>query len=400
MSKLACTFQFTKPYASPLAQHNVKFSRNIASTCALSGEGSGSENLAYNLKILSALFPLVSARLDSLSIATLLASTRIVGMKVPGLNSIYSALSLKRVPLDSIHNTTLDALQSPISAPKPKDLLDSITQRAHKPTLHYTYKKHALLPCYTINFSALANDCMQGTIKAFIRPNRLESTPLQTLARTHKNALHTKPFHNQKALVIGASSGLGDVCAKLLYIGGAEVLATFYAHKINSMPYKSMRYNALKPSTNALAAIKDFAPTHIYYFATPQIRARNAKWLDRAVLYNFIDCYIFGLQTLLQALTPDSSTSQSTSLRAIFSPSTRFIDTKARDFKEYTLAKMLLESYIASLSDIAYFTPRLDKLATNQTQSILPQSLPAPDSALLQALLTMSQQERAKGGRA
>ncbi len=56
---------------------------------------SGNVDLNFDYELVSELFPYVVNSLSHIQISELLATTRIVGMKCPGLQSIFSSLVLK-----------------------------------------------------------------------------------------------------------------------------------------------------------------------------------------------------------------------------------------------------------------------------------------------------------------
>lgn len=270
-------------------------------------------------------------------------------MKIPGLHSIFSSLSLSRLEIPS-----------------------------H--TLHYTHKTHPLFNLTTLNFI----NPMQGEIKAFLRPQRRSNQSLASLSKLHTQIPHSQPFKTQRALVIGASSGLGNACAKLLILGGAKVLATTQNHPFDEhhRNLKTLRLNILKLTQENLRSLQSFNPTHLYYFATPPITAHNKNLSPKRFL-NFLNYYVFALSKLIHSLPH---------LQGIFQPSSIFIEELPLDFCEYTLAKSTLESYARYLAKKGFCiaTPRLPKIATNQTLSLIPQKLELPSNALIDELLTFA----------
>ncbi|XUP88494.1 hypothetical protein B6672_007165 [Campylobacter jejuni] len=79
----------------------------------------------------------------------------------------------------------------------------------------YNYEKHHSIECYLIDF---ISPC-KGSIKAFIRPQLVKNLNYKSLVLKYPNISENKNFKEQKALVIGASSGLGNTCAKILALG-------------------------------------------------------------------------------------------------------------------------------------------------------------------------------------
>lgn len=316
---------------------------------------SQTQSLAFDPKILEKLFPLCAHFLDKQSIGTLLASTRIVGMQTPGLHSIYSSLSLTQNP------TAVDSQN-----------------------LHYTHKTHPLLNITTLHFTSP----MQGVVKAFIRPQKIPNQNLKSLLNAHTNTLSSKPFATQRALVIGAGKGLGNTCAKLLALGGARVLATTQNFDESHEHISTLSLDILKLNAQILKALCDFQPTHLYYFATPDIRALTPNnILDKKQLLTYLDYYVLAPSHLLNALK---------SLQAFFQPSSIFVEELPLEFCEYTLAKTTLESFALFLEKqgLHTATPRLPKVATNQTLSLIPQKLKSPSDALINELLNFAKTQK------
>ncbi|EAK2197440.1 MaoC/PaaZ C-terminal domain-containing protein [Campylobacter jejuni] len=345
LSKIDFEFQeelkLHNPYESNL------FNKYDAISNPLSKEKNAKEELKYNTILFKQLFPLCANYLNPQNIAILLASTRIVGMKIPGLHSIYSSLNLN-FSNDSIEN---------------KQLI-------------YNYEKHHSIECYLIDF---ISPC-KGSIKAFIRPQLVKNLNYKSLVLKYPNISENKNFKEQKALVIGASSGLGNACAKILALGGAKILATYHTKNIQEdIPNCDfLQYNVLKPSKISIEKIKKFNPTHIYYFATPKISTQNNK-LDRKMLFDFLDYYIFGLEKILSFTNPISSSSSSS-----------FVEDLPLDMKEYSIAKAAMEIYMKYLKktkNIEIKIPRFPRAKTNQTLSFIPQDLKETDELIVSMLL-------------
>ena len=146
-------------------------------------------------------FPNLVRCLPLAQIATIMGTTRLVGMECPGLHSIYSEL----------------------------DLLASNEHK--KQPLRYevtNFNKGFGLVAMAVEGLGMA-----GQIKAFIRPRPQEQETCANL----KDEVIGNEFSGQRALVVGGSRGLGEATAKLLALGGAEVAITYYqgsddAHRV------------------------------------------------------------------------------------------------------------------------------------------------------------------------
>ena len=423
------------------------------------------QSLDFDLSLLCKLFPQCAKGLDSKIVGTLLASTNIVGMKTPGLHSIYSSLEFNfcehsnnsslgshctdfinfeetadskssspskfmknntsntafvrstnpylqntrivnfniaksQVDSNNTTNAPAEVFLSDFSGFQAKGegsllnandraLSEESAKSTKRPTqiqqdnqMYYTYTTHPRLNITTIRTIAP----FSGIIKAFIRPIPLNNESFESISQSHPTLTKNKPFATQKALVIGAGSGFGNVCVKMLLLGGAKVLATTHSKDFDE-PHKhlqTLRYDTTAANKKTLEQFRAFNPTHIYYFATPKIRSTHT--LDKKLLNEFLSFYIFGLHNILESL-------ETSALRGIFQPSTCFVDELPLDMQNYTIAKSALETYALFLAKQYHChiaTPRMQKSATNQTLSLIPQNLQKPSSVVFDEILEFS----------
>jgi acyl dehydratase len=162
--------------------------RDAADVSAARGE----VPLYFDRELTARLFPAVSRLLIAEQIAALLATTRLVGMEVPGLNSLYVGL----------------------------DLLSP--EGAASPALSFEVEK------YDDRFSRLtlrvSSGGFCGTITAALRPPPRSQASFEQVRRM----VDPREFHGVRALVIGGSRGLGEVAVKALSAGGADVRFTYH----------------------------------------------------------------------------------------------------------------------------------------------------------------------------
>ncbi len=124
------------------------------------------------------------------------------------------------------------------------------------------------------------------------------------------------------------------------------------------------------PGEQSLAALKEFAPTHLYYFATPKISSAD-KTLNEDRFRTFSDYYIFALHRLIEYLKPAG-------LRNVFVPSSIAITELPKDMMEYAFAKAAMECWVKAMREkrkIFVYAPRFPRIKTAQTQTLL--SVPA-----------------------
>lgn len=227
--------------------NDVKFKRIDYSMSPLEPTNFAKENLVeplyYDKTFFKELFTYSSFYVSPVNLAVLLASTRIVGMKYPGLNSIYSSFVFEFDEEANINNS-----------------------------VHYSVSdKHIVLNMLNIK---LDDTFVRGQIKAFIRPVAPKYKTLKEL----KGLLPVDSFKNQRALIIGGTRGIGLQCLRLLANAGASTLFTYFknsneADKIvkefasESINTSYVQVDVSSLSKESLEIIKAFNPTSIYYFA-------------------------------------------------------------------------------------------------------------------------------------
>jgi hypothetical protein len=316
--------------------------------------GGGLLDLHLPRKIVGRLFPNLARRFCPVQSAILLGLTRLVGVKCPGLHSIFSELKLAA-------GDTGDQ----------KNIRYSVAEFEDR---------------YGLALLAVAAPGLSGTLKAFLRPPPQEQPAFLNL----KHLVATDEFAGQRALVVGGSRGLGEVAAKLLAAGGAEVQLTYHAGQADAQKVVAEivsgggrasggPLNILKPEMEWLDRTP---PTHLYYFASPHISG-SGKTFSADRFKNFCDYYVTGFAGLVEFL-------QKLGLRKVFYPSTVFLDELPPQFIEYALAKgageILCQALGKKYPEIVFHCPRLPKLATDQTVSLQPAQTPDPVPIILAAL--------------
>jgi len=299
------------------------------------------------------LFPHLFA---ALPLAQLLATTRLVGMECPGLHSFYSSLY---VTFQEDANVT--------------------------PVLAYEVTK--LDTRYGIVIMSIASPNMTGKLTAFFRPSQQE----QADSRALQALVSRDEFAGQRALVVGGSRGLGEVAAKLLAAGGADVKITYHqgvddAHRVVTEITAAggtagcLQLNVLD-QTYTLG--DGWTSTHLYYFASPTIAPGRPGAFSSALFQGFCNYYVLGFQRLVEKLSAQG-------LRRVFYPSTVFIDELPPELSEYAVAKMAGEELCRFLEkahpDLHIDRPRLPRMSTDQTASFMPTEQKDPVPVLLERL--------------
>ena len=321
--------------------------------------GTGSLALYFDQEIATRLFPNLVRFLPARQLAALLATTRLVGMECPGLHSIFSGLYL-----------TFGSNNSP--------------------GLEMNYQVKTCNERLALVLMEVEAAGVSGRIKAFLRPSPFEQAALPEIGRE----VEPGEFSEQQALVIGGSRGLGEVTAKLLAAGGAEITITYYrgaddAKKIvdeivsHGARATCHQLDVLGQSHDLSETVSNIEkPLYLYYFASPPIFDTVKGRFSSRRLTTFIDYYVAGFLRIVKNLYGSSA-----GLQKIFYPSSIAIDELPPDMAEYATAKAVGEVLCDFLQKtnpgLIIHNPRLPRTATDQTVSLLPVDNQDPVTVLL-----------------
>ncbi len=310
----------------------------------------GAMRVELDVPSLARLLPNVAARLPLRQVAQLVTTSRLVGMECPGLHSVYAKLHVEFEP----GAAAADGLRFAV--------------------VQFDERFFAV----TMNVEAAG---MRGTVNAFLRPLPTE----QPGSRSLKGLVRAGEFQGQRALIIGGSRGIGEVAAKLLAAGGAEVQLTYRQGKQEAQAVvgdilagggvaAAFAYDVLDPQdTFARQLGESWRPTHLYFFATPFIFVPS-RWphaFSQTYFQRFCDYYVTGF-----ARTVIAARKVSSELQHVFYPSSVAIDEMPDAMAEYVAAKSageaLCDCLQRHLRQVAIYKPRLPRVATDQVASLLP----------------------------
>ncbi|MEM9058069.1 MAG: SDR family NAD(P)-dependent oxidoreductase, partial [Pseudomonadota bacterium] len=307
--------------------------------------------------LLDEVLPGLGAHLPASQIALLLSTTRLVGMQCPGEHSIYAGLTLNLDPT------------------------------AAESTLRYRVTRFD--PRFGAVRIALEGDAARGQIEAFVRPPPQTQPDYEGL----RVRVDAGRFAGQRALVIGGSRGLGELCVKALVAGGAEVCFTYHRGEADArrvaatLPEGRARFvrcDAADPQ--APAAGFNMAPTHLYYFATPFIFAGVRGRFSDTLYRRFSQIYIEGFWGLADALAARG-------LEAVLYPSSVAVDEWPPGMHEYAVAKRGGEAVCEALArqhPLCIHRPRLPRLNTDQTASNIPVPCKDATEVMLRELFALA----------
>lgn len=322
--------------------------------------------LQLHRPLFAALFPAL-ARLPQAApvVADLLATTRIVGMRLPGLHSIFSELKLQRSPADG--------------------------GPARNAMAYVATKADARFRSLRIG---VQGGVMQGTLEAFFRAPPVDQPAISAVMQHVSNGRYAR----QHALVVGGSRGLGELAAKILLAGGARVTLSYArghadAQRIGDearragLDCEHLQIDASQPLPTATAqALANAGFTHLCYFATPQIVKSPAGSWNAALFDDYCRVYVHGFTEIVKAA---AATAGRTQPLHVLCPSTAFLDHAEPGFAEYCAAKAAAETLCDQLAQgphVHVSRPRLPRMQTDQTGSFLGSDAADPLPVMLATL--------------
>ncbi len=307
-------------------------------------------NLVWDPDLIQSLFPNVKKYLPDNQSAVLLGLTNIVGMRCPGLHSVFAGFNVHFVQNESFSDAKM----------------------------HYkVIRSDSRFSMVTIGIS---HNKASGEIAALFRPKPVSQekyTELQTVVAKHQ-------FADQKALIIGGSRGIGEVTAKLIAAGGGHVVITYHQGKDDAIRIvdeirshggkcDTISYNVLSSlETDVTSYSPDKRITHIYYFASPLIEKGDHLIWDDAIFQKFCSYYLSGFANLIEKFLSDAAYNKN--MLTFFTPSTIFLEQPQKGFNEYIASKAAVEALVRQLAakypSWIFYAPRLPRMLTDQTSGL------------------------------
>ncbi|GFO63834.1 SDR family NAD(P)-dependent oxidoreductase [Geomonas paludis] len=322
------------------------------------------------------LFPALASSWPAQFLHGMLATTYVVGMRAPGLHSVFSNLDI--------------SFDYASAAPQPERVNFRVVQ------LHPTIRR-----CDVEADGA----GWRAQLQAFVRPKPCAQAGYRELA----SLVEAGAFAGQRALVVGGSRGIGEATAKLLAAGGADVVLT-YARSARSAEAvtaeivagggraQAVSFEVESEADPAALLPSGWHPSHLYYFVTPPIAGDrydfNAANLERYLLY-----YVTLFARVLDALRRESA-----QLRHVLWPSSVAVEEVPSGMVEYAMAKsageLLCQALMRGNPDLTIVAPRLPRIRTDLTAN--PLAADGLDAAqvmlpILTAMATTGPDTAAKG---
>jgi NAD(P)-dependent dehydrogenase (short-subunit alcohol dehydrogenase family) len=292
---------------------------------------------------LASLFPALATHVPAGQLAALLAVSRLVGMECPGRFSVLYAIDLR------------------------------FDGRAVGEALRWRAVRFD--PRFSSVRMQVEADGVAGTVDAFLAPPPVAQPATADL----RASVESGAFAGARALVVGGSRGLGEVTAKLLAAAGADVRVTYrdgaaeaqrVCEDIRAEGFRAepVRFDVLDPTLPA--ALDGFRPTHVFYFATPQIALAESARFSATLFRRYGAYYVEAFVRLVEALAADGAP------LTAFYPSTSALDEILPKALEYASAKAAGEAACRHLAKLyprlRLVVSRLPRVRTDATATVMP----------------------------
>jgi NAD(P)-dependent dehydrogenase (short-subunit alcohol dehydrogenase family) len=303
----------------------------------------GELKLGWDLSRAKKLFPILAEWPASGQLATLLATTRLVGNVCPGLHSIFNGFEL----------------EFPLAPAEPANNLG--------------YEVSSLDERFNLVEMELRSRNCAGTVTATYRT----SAAVQPNFSSVSHEIDIKLLEHRRVLIIGGSRGLGEVIAKVSAAHGASVTISYnrgqqdaesVASEISQdgRQCRAVRLDVTALEQGEIKQIIDSGPFDlVFYFATPQITMNPWVEWQPHVFDTYVRYYIHGFLSVAKLLLPNSKS------MVLVQPSTAFADLPVPGCEEYVAAKVAMESAGSVLQSrfdgLTVIMPRLDRVFTDQT---------------------------------
>lgn len=292
------------------------------------------------------LFPALAAAQSPDSLAALLAATRVIGMKVPGEHSVFLQLDLTFTPHPEI-------------------------------TRPVTYRVAEYRKSSQRLGVAIRGIVAHGMLWALVRPAPVAQPNMAVVMQR----IPAERFCGRRVIVIGGSRGLGELAAKVLAAGGAEVALSYRLggddanRVVADIMAQGGKASAFQLDAAGVDWQKNLAANcaqfnNLCYFATPPIVGGDGATFNVELFEKFCDVYVAGLFDVAQWLAR-----QNAGQFALFNASTVYVESPPLRNLEYAAAKAASEAccrwLAAAYPKARVYAARFPRLNTDQTASVL-----------------------------
>jgi NAD(P)-dependent dehydrogenase (short-subunit alcohol dehydrogenase family) len=280
------------------------------------------------------------------AMAALLASTRVVGMKVPGEHSVFLQLDMVFEPHPEI-------------------------------SLPFTYRVAEYRKSSQRLGIAIAGSAGHGILWALVRPPPVPQPEMAVV----RQRIPPDRFRDRRIIVIGGSRGLGEIAAKVLAAGGADVALSYRLGSddakrvVADISSSGGKASAFQLDTGSASWEENLMQNcrhynHLCYFPTPPIVGGDGSTFNGELFAKFCEVYVAGFVNVAQWLAK-----QNAGQFALFNASTVYVETPPLRNLEYAAAKAASEAcsrwLAAAYPKSRVYSARFPRLNTDQTASFL-----------------------------
>ena len=295
---------------------------------------------------IAGMFPAASAAIGAGRVGAITLTSRLVGMLVPGLHSVFGSLDL--------------TLTAPGGRPGLGFRVTIVNVRTRLVRM------------------IVGGSGITGTLVAFARHDAITQRGIADIARF----IADDEFDGATALITGGSRGLGALTAKIVAAGGGRVIVTFASGRVDAERVVAeidefrgspvctlLRYDMMRELHGQLGENGRIV-THIYHFATPRIFRQKGSLFDAGLFAEFTRAYLTSFHDLC------SSVQRQSERRVVaFFPSSLAVEPgRPRDITEYAMAKAAGEILCDDMSRTEGFplviARRLPRMLTDQTATL------------------------------
>ena len=227
---------------------------------------------------------------------------------------------------------------------------------------------------YAFTRLAVKGPDFDGEIDAFFRPTPVKQPSTTELSR----AIRADEFKGCTALVVGGSRGLGEIAAKLLALGGAEIILTYKSAVAEAEAVRDqivatgtlcdvLQFDACLQLAPRVPTVRDSARLLLLYFPSPHIFRRRTTDFAKVWLAEFLEVYVDGFLNTLNMVKLWTGGPIS-----ILYPSSEALDRPGRELIEYAAAKAAGEAVCRAVAAederLSVEAPRLPRIMTDQTK--------------------------------
>jgi acyl dehydratase len=291
-------------------------------------------------------FPRAAQTLGAMPVAALMALSRLVGMKCPGLHSLFAGIDVR---LDPSHTESLLKWQvCRVSVPQAPLRI------------------------------SLEGSGIAGRLDAFVRPAPVAQASMGEVASAVANG---SSLAGQTALIVGGSRGLGELMAKIVAAGGGHAIIT-YLHGATDAERvvaeitrhggcaSALHLDVEHPGGAVVQLVRDgMVPTHLYYFAAPRIGGHKSGGFDVPRWHLFCKVFVEAFASVVHSFKSTVPALQ------VFYPSTIFIDELPSEYPEYIAAKaageVMCQHLAKHIPGLGMLVRRLPRMPTDQTAGLI-----------------------------